>query len=157
MLIGLGADAYGYNLKECVKKHLAEGNWKSEDIGVFCSDSNEPYYDIANKMAIHVANGRFERGILFCGTGMGMAIIANKTEGVYASVCESLYAAQKSRSINKSNILTMGEFIVAPQLAKEMVDVWLHTEFTQGWPEDLALWLQSSIDFIQKLESTKFR
>jgi ribose 5-phosphate isomerase B len=157
MKLGIGSDAYGYHLKEHIKRYLAESNIDCEDIGVFSSDSSEPYYDVASKMAEKVANGQFDRGILVCGTGMGMAIIANKTKGVYASVCESIYATQKSRSINNSNILTLGEFIVAPQMAGEMVDAWLKAEFTQGWSEELASWLKGSLDKIKETEEKRFK
>ncbi len=157
MKLGVGSDAYGYHLKECIKKHLAEHKRDCDDIGVLSPHSSEPYYDVASKMAEKVANGQFDRGILVCGTGMGMAIIANKTKGVYASVCESAYAAQKSRAINNSNILTMGEFIVAPQMAGEMVDVWLKTELAQGWPGEEASWLENSMNKIREIEERRFK
>jgi ribose 5-phosphate isomerase B len=157
MKLGIGSDAYGYRLKEHIKKHLAKTNTDCEDIGVFSPDSSEPYYDVASKMAGRIATSQFNRGILVCGTGMGMAIIANKTKGVYASVCESIFAAQKSRSINNSNTLTLGEFIIAPRLAEEIVDIWLKTEFTQGWPEEMASWLRSSMDKIKEMEGETFK
>lgn len=157
MKVGIGSDAYGYHLKEHIKGHLTNSNMDCEDVRVFSSDSLEPYYDVARDMAERVVSGQFDRGILVCGTGMGMAIIANKTKGIYASVCESVYAAQKSRSINNSNILTLGEFIIAPKMAEEMVDAWLKTEFTQGWPEKMVSWLECSLDKIKEIEGGKFK
>jgi ribose 5-phosphate isomerase B len=157
MKVGIGADAYGYRLKEHIKRYLAENSIDHGDIGVFSPESSEPYYNIAGNMAAKVADGQFERGILICGTGMGMAIIANKTRGIYASVCESIFSAQKSRSINNSNILTMGEFIVAPKMAEEIVDIWLKTEFTQGWSEEMTFWLKNSMNEIKNLEKERFR
>jgi ribose 5-phosphate isomerase B len=157
MKIGIGSDAYGYNLKEHIKKLVKDIQMDFEDIGVTTAESSEPYYEIATKMAGRVASGQFDRGILICGTGMGMAIVANKTKGVYASVCESIFAAQKSRAINNSNILTLGEFIVAPQMAKEIVDAWLRTEFTEGWSDEMAQWLKDSMEKIKGIEEKNLK
>ena len=80
-------------------------------------------------MASRVSRGEVGRGILVCGTGMGMAIIANKFPGVYAAVCENRTAAERARSINNSNVLTLGGFVTPPEEAKEIVEAWLMTEF----------------------------
>jgi ribose 5-phosphate isomerase B len=122
-MIGIGADNSGYHLKEHIKKHLAQRKIEHEDIGVFSEDSPKPYWEIAQHMAEKVASGRFERGILICGTGMGMAIVANKKKGIYASCVESIYAARNSRSINNSNILTL----------------WVSSSLLLGWKK--RLWM----------------
>jgi ribose 5-phosphate isomerase B len=108
-------------------------------------------------MAGRVADGRFERGILICGTGMGMAIVANKNKGIYASCVESIYAARNSRSLNNSDVPTLGEFIIAPRLAEEIVDAWLETEFTQGWPKEEVSWLENSMGKIREIEERRFK
>jgi ribose 5-phosphate isomerase B len=154
---GIGADNCGYHLKEHIKGHLAEKKVECEDIGIFSPGSTKAYYEIASEMAERVADGKFDRGILICGTGMGMAIVANKRKGIYASVVESIYAARNSRCINNSNILTLGEFIIAPKLAEEIVDVWLETEFSQGWPEEETSWLEDSMDKIREIEAKRFK
>ncbi len=88
MKIAMGADAYGFKLKEAVKKQLEEKGIEIEDIGVEDSTQETPYYQIASEVAKRVGNHQVERGVLVCGTGMGMAIIANKHPQVYAVECE---------------------------------------------------------------------
>ncbi|WP_293124496.1 RpiB/LacA/LacB family sugar-phosphate isomerase [Okeania sp. SIO1I7] len=117
MKILLGADTYGFHLKEAVKQYLLNQELEVEDVGISDRLTETPYYHIASEVAKRVGSNQEYRGILVCGTGMGMAIIANKHPNVYAAVCESIYAAQKSRSINNSNILTLGGLITTPQVA----------------------------------------
>ncbi len=93
-----------------------------------------------------------ERGILFCGTGMGMSIVANKFKGVTASVVESVYAAELCRSINNSNVLTMGSMLIAPWKARKMVDVWLDTEHTQGL-EPFADFLKQAVKEVDAIDN----
>ncbi|HEY9849621.1 MAG TPA: RpiB/LacA/LacB family sugar-phosphate isomerase [Leptolyngbyaceae cyanobacterium] len=156
MKILLGADPYGFQLKEAVKKHLLEKGLEVEDVGVNNSDQQTAYYQVASEVAKRVGNHSVDRGILICGTGMGMAIIANKYPGVYAAVCENTYAAKKSRSINNSNILTLGGFVTTPQVAQEIVEIWLTTEFTQGWEPSIQQWLQNSMMDIEHIEKQQF-
>ncbi len=133
MKIAIGADSYGLPLKDSIKEYLISNDYEIEDYGVNDSSDLTPYYKIADDVAQRVRNGKFERAILICGTGMGMSIIANKHSGIYAAVCESTFAAEKCRSINNSNILTLGSMVTTEAVAKEIVDVWLKTEFTEGW------------------------
>lgn len=157
MKIVLGADSYGFPLKEAVKKHLQNQNIEVEDVGVKEPAAETPYYQVASEVASKVGNLNADRGILVCGTGMGMAIVANKHPGVYAAVCENTYAAEKSRSINNSNILTLGSFVTTPQIAQEIVDIWLTTEFTQKWDSPIQEWLQNSMQDIAQLEAEQFK
>jgi len=154
MKVVLGADPYGFNLKEVLKKHLQDKGVEVEDMGVSDTAKETPYYQVASEVAKQVGSHQAERGILVCGTGMGMAIIANKHSGVYAAVCENSYAAEKSRSINNSNVLTLGEFITTPEVAKEIVDTWLATEFTQGCEQ--TEWLHNSMQDIAQIEKQEF-
>ena len=156
MRIAVGADAYGLPLKNAVKKYLNDAGYTVNDFGVDDSTNGTPYYQTADKVAVSIANGEFDRGILVCGTGMGMAIIANKHSGVYAAVCESTFAAEKSRSINNANILTLGAMVTAEVLATEIVQVWLKTEFTQGWDAPLQDWLKESMTEIYSIEQKCF-
>ena len=87
---------------------------------------------------------------------MGMAIIANKFPGVYAAVCENTHAAEKSRSINNANVLTLGGMFTTPQLAQEILNTWLSTDFAQGWDPAIQAWLENSLTEIAELESTQF-
>ncbi|WP_428264773.1 RpiB/LacA/LacB family sugar-phosphate isomerase [Haliangium sp.] len=156
MKIAIGADSYGFDLKEAIKSFLLEKGHEVQDLGISSSDGDTPYYQIAADVAKQVATHEAERAILFCGTGMGMAIIANKFPGVYAAPCENTHAARNSRSINNANVLTMGGMFTAPALAQEIVGTWLDTEFTQGWGADTQAWLENSMKDINQIESSQF-
>lgn len=156
MRIIVGSDFYGFSLKESVKEYLQNSGYKVIDCGVDNTENVTPYYSIASSVAQRIINGEFERGILVCGTGMGMSIIANKHPGIYASVCENTFAAEKSRSINNSNVLTLGAMVTTDSVAKGIVDVWLKTEFTEGWDISIKNWLQNSVDEISSFEEKQF-
>ncbi|MEM1171690.1 MAG: RpiB/LacA/LacB family sugar-phosphate isomerase [Cyanobacteria bacterium P01_H01_bin.35] len=156
MKIAIGADPYGFDLKEAVKQYLQNKGIKVEDIGVNNSTEETPYYKVAAQVSKMVGTQQVERGILVCGTGMGMAIIANKYPHVYAAVCENSFAAEKSRSINNSNILTLGGFVTTPLVAQDIVDIWLATEFKQGWEPDIQDWLENSMTDIAQIEKQQF-
>ena len=95
-------------------------------------EHGQPYYMVAPVVAEKISVKEYERGILICGTGMGMAIVANKYPGVYAAVCENTYAAEKCRAINDANILTMGGWITADFAGCAIVDKFLNTAFTEN-------------------------
>ncbi|NEP61595.1 MAG: RpiB/LacA/LacB family sugar-phosphate isomerase [Symploca sp. SIO2G7] len=156
MKIALGADSYGFDLKEAVKQHLLNKGIEIEDLGIKEHQTQTPYYQTASEVAQRVGSQQVDRGLLVCGTGMGMAIIANKHPGVYAAVCENTNAAEKSRSINNSNILTLGGLITSPEVAVEIVDTWLTTEFTSGWDSPIQQWLENSMNDIAVLEDQQF-
>lgn len=156
MKIALGADSYGFELKQEVKKYLLEKGLEVEDVGIRDHNAETPYYQTAFEVAKQVANHQVNRGILVCGTGMGMAIIANKYPGIYAAVCENAEAARMSRSINNSNILTLGGLVTTPQVAQEILDTWLTTEFAQGWEFSVQEWLHHSMKDIAQLETQQF-
>jgi len=156
MKIAIGADSYGFPLKETIKAYLVDKDYEITDFGVENTEEDKPYYLIATDVAKHVSQKGFDRAILFCGTGRGMAIIANKHPGIYASVCESPFAAEKSRSINNSNILTLGAMITTDIIAKEIIDVWLKTEFTEGWDTAMQDWLRNAIGEISSMECDLF-
>jgi len=156
MKIALGADSYGLPLKDSIKEYLTDLNYEVIDFGVENSDDETPYYSTADDVANRLTKGEFERAILVCGTGMGMSIIANKHPGVYAAVCESTFSAEKSRSINDSNVLTLGAMATTTEIANEIVNVWLNTEFTKGWDAPMQDWLRNALEDISKLEGKQF-
>ncbi|MEM9452775.1 MAG: RpiB/LacA/LacB family sugar-phosphate isomerase [Myxococcota bacterium] len=156
--IVLGADKYAYALKEALREYLmGRDDVHVTDVGVGSADADIPYYKTADAVGARVAGGEFERGILVCGTGMGMCIIANKHPGVFAAVCENVEAAVKSRSINNSNVLTLGGFVTPPAEAIKIVDAWLAAKFTQDFEPDLQSWLRGSMDDIAEIERQVFR
>lgn len=128
----IGADSAGYELKEAVKKYLESENISYDDLGCQSADDGKAYYDTACEASEGIVNGKYEKGILFCGTGMGMSIVANKHQGISASCVESIYAAAKCRAINNANVLCMGGFIVGSDMGIQMVKAFLNTEFTEN-------------------------
>ncbi len=148
----IGSDKSGFALKEAVKFHLAEAGYEVVDGGTLWEEEPKPYYEVADAVAKRVADGEFERAVLICGTGMGMAIVANKYKGVYAAVCENTYAAEKARAINDANVLTMGGWITGEIVGCAMVDTFLGTEFTQNLEEWRANNLKKFRTEVKRLE-----
>jgi ribose 5-phosphate isomerase B len=131
MRIVIGCDNNAYQLKEAVKQHLIELGHEPVDLGCH-SEQPVDYPDVATPLAESIARGEFDRGILMCGTGIGMAIVANKVPGVRAACCHDPYSAERARKSNNAQVLTMGAQIVAPSLALLLVDHWLASEFAGG-------------------------
>lgn len=132
MKIAFGCDEAAYKLKIEVMKHL-EGR---EDIEMTDFGADEGavvlYPDVAYAVADAVAKGDYDRGILFCGTGIGMAICANKVPGIRAAVCHDPFSTERSRKSNNAQIMCMGERVIGPELAKYLVDIWLKCDFAGG-------------------------
>jgi len=129
--IAIGADHNGFHLKEIIKNHLASKGIDVVDFGV--NDENPvDYPDIALLVSKRVAAGEFDRAILICGTGIGMAIAANKVPGVRAAQCYDVYSAERARKSNNAQVITLGAQVVGPELAKKLIDVWLESEFQGG-------------------------
>ena len=103
-----------------------------DDFGTYTAEETVLYPDIAVKVARSIADGKEERGILLCGTGLGMAIAANKVPGIRACTCHDSYSAERSRKSNNAQIITMGARVIGPELAKNLIDIWLQCEFSGG-------------------------
>ena len=131
MKVALAADHGGIKLKEEIKKLLDSMNVEVQDFGCNCEDSVD-YPDYALPVAEKVASGEFDRGILVCGTGIGMSIAANKVPGVRCALVHDTFSAKATREHNDSNVLAMGERVIGPGLALDIVKIWLSTEFTGG-------------------------
>jgi ribose 5-phosphate isomerase B len=132
MQIIIGSDHAGYDLKEECKSFLEKsGEHRVKDAGVFTRDSFD-YPKIAHQVSLAVSRGEYERGILICGTGIGMSITANRHRGVRAALCLDLFSAKMSRLHNDANVLTMGARILGVGLALEVLDVFLKTPFEGG-------------------------
>lgn len=131
MHIVIGSDHGGYRLKEVVKEYLLYLTIPFEDMGAHSQESCD-YPDIAKLVAEKIISGEYLRGILICGSGIGMSIAANRFPGIRAAVCNDLFSAQMSRKHNDSNILTMGERFIGDGLAMEIISVWLNTPFEGG-------------------------
>jgi ribose 5-phosphate isomerase B len=129
--IVIGADHFGLPLKIILRDYMRGQGYIVDDIGV-----NDPtpvdYPDIGAPLAEAVAQGQYERGILICGTGAGMAIVANKVPGVRAVCVTDPYVAERARASNNAQIITFGSQITTPEIAKKLLDIWLQTEFQGG-------------------------
>ena len=135
MKILIGSDKSGFPLKEEIKAHLKAKGYDITDCGTQDIDKPTPFFDVAPIAAQKIQAGDFKKAILICGTGMGMAIVANKYNGVYAACCESTYSAEKARAINDANILTMGGWMIGGILGCEMAEKFLNTSFTENLEE----------------------
>lgn len=131
MKIGLACDHGGFELKEEIKAFLKSINQDLIDLGTF-SEVPVDYPDYAMLVAEKVSRGELERGILICGTGIGMSIVANKFRGVRAALVNDLYSSRFSREHTNANVLILGGRIVGKGLAKEIVRIWLTTPFEGG-------------------------
>lgn len=132
MEIIIGSDHAGFDLKMRCKSHLeSAGDYIVKDIGVFNKNASD-YPEVAHRLAQEVAEGKYSRGILICGSGLGMSIVANRYKGVRAALCHDLYVARMARMHNDANILVMGERVIGWGLALEMVDIFLNTPFEGG-------------------------
>lgn len=131
MKIAVGADHAGFELKNRIKQHLGEQGIAVFDEGTNSADSVD-YPDFARKVADNVAEQRATYGILVCGTGIGMAISANKVPGIRAANCDTVFEAQMSREHNDANVLALGARVLEPKAAIEIVNAWLTTKFAGG-------------------------
>lgn len=131
MKIAIASDHGGVNLKKVIVEFLNDNNVDFTDFGPESTDSVD-YPDYAKPLSEKVANGEFDKGILICGTGIGMSITANKTKGIRCALVHDTFSAKATRQHNDSNILAMGERVIGPGLAIDIVDTWLNTEFEGG-------------------------
>lgn len=128
MKIALGSDHGGFQLKDEIKKLLVATGIDYHDFGTNSEESVD-YPDFARPVAEGVSKGDFDRGILICGTGIGMSIAANKVTGIRAALCHDCFSAKATREHNDSNVLCLGERVIGRGLALEIVKIWLDTEF----------------------------
>ena len=128
-MIAIGSDHGGYSLKQVIMKHLDERGLEYHDFGTYNEESCD-YPDYGEAVARAVASGEYERGIIICGTGIGISISANKVHGIRAALCGDCFSAQMTREHNDANILALGARVVGAGLAVKIVDTFLHTEFS---------------------------
>ncbi|MCP4746420.1 MAG: ribose 5-phosphate isomerase B [Desulfobacteraceae bacterium] len=131
MKVVIGCDHAAYRLKQTIKKHLIDKGLEVQDVGAF-SESSVDYPDIGMKVASKISNGFYDRGILLCGTGLGMSMVANRFVNVRAALCNDLFSAVMSRRHNDSNILVLGGRVIGDALGLEIVDAWIETPFEAG-------------------------
>ncbi len=132
MKIIIGSDLNAFALKKIILDHLVSKGVDVFDMGVHNEENAVDYPDVAEELALTIARNEYDRGILICGTGIGMAIVANKVPGVRAACAHDVYSAERARKSNDAQVLTMGSLVVGPELAKSLVDAWLASEFAGG-------------------------
>jgi len=131
MKIALGSDHAGLELKDYIKHHLEKQGHEVKDYGTYTEESCD-YTDFAELACDAVIKGQSERGILFCGTGIGMSIVANKIKGIYAALVDNTFSARMTRSHNDSNVLVLPGRMIGKDMAKEITDIWLTTKYEGG-------------------------
>lgn len=130
-MIAIAADHGGFKLKGIIIKYLQSMNIKYKDYGSFTEDAVD-YPDVALIASESIINGECDKGILICGTGIGISIAANKVTGIRAALCGDTFSARMSRLHNDANVLTMGARVIGEGLAIDIVNIWLNTEFEGG-------------------------
>ena len=157
MKIAIASDLSGFPLKKAIAEHLASRrDVELVDFGIEREDAPQPYFIQAPKVAKAIQAGQADRGILICGTGQGMAIVANKHKGVYACVVDDLFSGERARIVNNANVITLGGWITAPFLGTQIVDAWLSVAFTQKM-EFKKDFLSNAFNKVVELEGENFK
>jgi ribose 5-phosphate isomerase B len=149
MKIAIDCDDAAIELKNTLVDHLKKAGVEIVDLDYSGSKQNAFYPEIGYNLALKIQDGTFDRGILICGTGLGMAMIANKVETVFAGVCHDVFSAERLRKSNDAQVLTMGARVIGSELAKTIVDAWLKSEFLGGGS-------QPKVDQMRELERRSF-
>lgn len=131
MKLALACDHGGFKLKETVKKHLEEKGYEVVDFGTYSEESCD-YPDYASKAAFAVAKKECEKGIVICGTGIGVSIVANKVHGIRCALVHDVFSAKATRQHNDTNMMAMGARVIGEGLALEIVDAWLNASYEGG-------------------------
>lgn len=146
MKIAIGCDHTAIDLKETIKKHLQDMGHEVEDVGTYSKESCDyPIYGF--KVANKIKNSEAERGVLICGTGVGISLAANKVKGIRAVVCSEPYTAKMARMHNNAQIVAMGARVVSDGLATDIVDAFMNAEFEGGRH-------QRRVDILSRIEET---
>lgn len=157
MKIAIASDLSGYSLKKEIAKYLAERkDIELIDFGIESEDKPKPYFEQAPKVAKAVQKGEALKGILVCGTGQGMAIVANKHRGVYACVVDDIFSGERAKIVNNANVITLGGWITAPFLGIQIVEAWLGMEFGQKM-EARKEFLANAFNQVVALEKENFK
>ena len=130
--IAIGADDAAWEFRSIITNYLDSLNITWVDFSSDKQPDNRYYPDIADAVAMAIKEDKFARGILICGTGIGMSIVANKVPGIRAAQCHDTFSAERARKSNNAQIITLGARVIGPELAKKIIDAWLNSEFEGG-------------------------
>ena len=150
MYIIIDADDAAFGLKKVIVEHLRSKGIEVDDLNYNGIKADATYPEVGYNLAKKVKDEQLDRAILICGTGLGMAMIANKVEGVFAGVCHDTYSAERLRASNNAQVLTMGARVVGDELAKSIVDAWLEAEYQGGRSAP-------KVDTMRNLEKESFK
>ncbi len=155
--VAVGSAFYGDgDLKKALMNHLKEKGYEVKDFTPDDKKNKLDYPEIAHQVAGEISKGNYDRGILICGTGMGVSIVANKHASVYAALVENEYAARYSRIFNNSNVLCFGQFVTTPEKAIDILNIWLETEFADD-PQWGQYCRETAIPQVIKIEGEVFK
>ena len=153
----VGSDKMGLKIKDACVAMLKEQGHEIEDVGTLSEDKPMPHTLVGAAVAGKIQSKEADLGLLFCGTGLGVSLTANKFKGVYAGVVESVYAARMCRQINNCNVLAMGGYIIGETMAKEMVEAFVNTDFHPGFAPARVELLEGQFKIMQDIENENFK
>ena len=157
MRIALAAEVCSFELMKIVKQHLIDSGHEVIDLGMQRPDEIHKFYETAPRVAEAVRTGQADRGLLMCGTGMGVCLVANKFKGIYAGIAESATTARLHYVINRANIICMGAWVVGQKVACDIVDAYLNAEIGQGFNEERRRVQAEGYARIQEIETQNFK
>ena len=157
MKIAIASDFSGFNLKQVVKKFLIDNKFDVDDVGQLDPENKILYFEAASRLANVMQSGKYERGIVFCGTGAGVSLIVNKFKGIYCVACESVFTAEKTPLINNANVLAMGERVVSYDMGCEMAKAWLNAKWCEGFDEQRRKNNERGFEAMQEIEQKNFK
>lgn len=156
----VAADAAGLSLKDAIVDHLKAKNWEVTDIGAKAGDQNpEMFHRIGLRVGAMIAEGEFERALIFCGSGMGIHIAASKCPHVHSAVVESPHAALRCVTANNCNVMAMGAFFVAPETGKAMADAFLESSLGDGYENQQGFYAfhKLAYDELEKFDYAEYK
>lgn len=157
MKLAIAAEVCSFELMKFVRQHLIDTGHDVLDLGMTCTEQPCKFYETAARVATAIQNGEAERGILMCGTGMGVCLVANKFQGIYAGVAESVTTARLHWVINRANILCLGAWVVGPYVARDMIDAWLGAKIGEGFSEERQRVQAEGYARIRQIEAEHFK
>jgi len=154
MKVAIASDFSGFQLKEQVRQHLEKSGYDIMDVGQTDPQNQMLYYEAATRLARVLQNGECRKGIVICGTGAGVSLIANRYKGIYCVACESVYTAEKISLINNANVLAMGEKVVSFTMGCEMADAFLKSVWCQGFEEQRRINNEKGFEMLAAIEKS---
>lgn len=158
MKIAIASDSSGLRLKNAVKAYLLQNGYSVDDVGQQNeSDAPIPYYTAASSLAKAIQGGKYDRGLVMCGTGAGVMLVANKFKGIYCVLCESSFTAEKNVPINNANVLAMGEKVVSVDVACDMAQKWLDSTWGSMTPPERQQIVENGFNAVLAIEEENFK